>query len=135
MNIQPEIHELIEAVKTKYSNSLATSTDFEEFSLYLQKHTGDIISASTLKRLWGYVRDTHEPRGHTLDILSRYVGYHNFDDFCKWHTNKNFILLLAGHWKGFRTSSEAFFLCISDTPPHLLRRKWQQFLNIQRTFF
>ena len=86
MNIQPEIHELIEAVKTKYSNSLATSTDFEEFSLYLQKHTGDIISASTLKRLWGYVRDTHEPRGHTLDILSRYVGYHNFDDFCKWHT-------------------------------------------------
>ena len=57
MNIQPEIHELIEAVKTKYINSLATSTDFEEFSLYLQKHTGDIISASTLKRLWGYVRD------------------------------------------------------------------------------
>ncbi len=82
--LQPEVKELISAVKAKYGKSLATSTDFGEFSLHLGKESGEIISVSTLKRLWGYVRDTHEPRGHTLDILSRYIGYKNFDDYCLW---------------------------------------------------
>ncbi len=85
MNIvKPEIKELISAVKARYGKSLGTSTDFGEFSLHLEKESGEIISVSTLKRLWGYVKDTHEPRGHTLDILSRYIGYKNFDDYCAW---------------------------------------------------
>lgn len=85
MNIvKPEIKELISTVKARYGKSLGTSTDFGEFSLHLEKESGEIISVSTLKRLWGYVKDTHEPRGHTLDILSRYIGYKNFDDYCAW---------------------------------------------------
>ena len=33
----PEIEELKQLVKQKYGKTLATTTDFEEFSLYLKK--------------------------------------------------------------------------------------------------
>lgn len=55
----PEIEELKSLVEQKYGKILATTTDFEEFSLYLDKKTSGTISPSTLKRLYGYtsVRD------------------------------------------------------------------------------
>jgi len=81
---KPEIAELIEAVEKKYTKTLNTSTDFEEFSLRLKKETRSEISPSTLKRLWGYVNDRHTPRMNTLDILSVYVGFENFKGFCDW---------------------------------------------------
>lgn len=41
-----------------------------------------MLSASTLKRLWGYVNSSPVPRRSTLNILSVYTGRKNFDDFC-----------------------------------------------------
>ena len=41
------------------------------------------LSASTLKRLWGYVSLNPTPRIATLDILSRFVGHKNFKAFCE----------------------------------------------------
>lgn len=85
MNIyKPEIAELLSLVEKKYARSLQTTTDFDEFSLYLKKQTGEVISTSTLKRLWGYVNDCHTPRTHTLDLLSRYLGHEHFYKFCLW---------------------------------------------------
>lgn len=46
-----------------------------------------MISASTLKRLWGYVSSNPIPRKGTLDILSRYVGRRDFDAFSKEKIN------------------------------------------------
>jgi hypothetical protein len=40
-----------------------------------------MVSSSTLKRLWNYVGDVHEVRESTLDILSRYVGFDNYQAF------------------------------------------------------
>lgn len=60
MNVyKPEIAELLLLVEKKYGRALRTTTDFEEFSFYLQKHSLGRISTSTLKRLWGYVNDMH----------------------------------------------------------------------------
>lgn len=85
MNIyKPEIAELLLLIERKYAKPLRTTTDFEEFSFHLKHQTGEVVSASTLKRLWGYVNDIHVPRGHTLDMLSRYVGYEHFSGFCVW---------------------------------------------------
>ena len=67
----PEIEELKSLVEQKYGKILATTTDFEEFSLYLEKKASGTISPSTLKRLYGYVSDNHKPRMVTLDILSQ----------------------------------------------------------------
>ena len=80
----PEIEELKLLVEQEYGKLLATTTDFEEFSFFLEKHTGGKVSASTLKRLYGYVSDDHKPRMVTLDILSQYIGHKNYMEFKQW---------------------------------------------------
>lgn len=57
----PEIEELKLLIEQKYGKTLGTTTDFEEFSVHLSHDTGQNVSASTLKRLWGYVNDSHKP--------------------------------------------------------------------------
>lgn len=90
--ITPEIEELKQYVEQRYGKVLGTSNDFEAFSAYLQKANGFFVSTSTLKRLWGYVNDKHVPRRLTLDFLSMYIGYANFNEFTLWlktHTKYN----------------------------------------------
>lgn len=70
----PEIEELKLLIEQKYGKTLGTTTDFEEFSVHLSHDTGQNVSASTLKRLWGYVNDSHKPRMFTLDILAQYLA-------------------------------------------------------------
>ena len=76
------IEKLKGLVEKKYGKALTTSADFEHFSEFLgstQKHT---VSASTLKRMWGYVADEHQSRQTTLDTLAMYLGYKHFTHFC-----------------------------------------------------
>ena len=84
MGNTPEIEELKQLVMQKYGRGLNTTTDFEEFSLRLSRDIGESISASTLKRLWGYVGDSHKPRVVTLDMLARYLGHENYYSFVSW---------------------------------------------------
>ena len=49
---------------------------------------GVMLSASTLKRLWGYVSSNPVPRISTLDILCRYIGKRDFLTFCE-HIKKS----------------------------------------------
>lgn len=80
----PEIEELKSLVEQKYGKLLATTTDFEEFTLHLEKATGKTVSASTLKRMYGYVGDSHKPRVNTLDVLAEYLGHKNYMEYVKW---------------------------------------------------
>lgn len=72
----PEIEELKSRVEKKYGRLLSTTTDFDEFSVALKRIQGETVSPSTLKRIWGYVNDTHKTRKFTLDIFTRYIGYY-----------------------------------------------------------
>ena len=81
---KPEIAELLLLVEKKYSKVLRTTTDFDVFLLYLKSELNELISTSTLKRLWGYVNDLHKPRKQTLDVLARFLDFDNFDLFCSW---------------------------------------------------
>ena len=80
----PEIEELKTLVEKKYRRRLSTTTDFEEFSIELKRKVSKEISSSTLKRIWGYVNDSHKTRKFTLDILANYIGHENFDSFVSW---------------------------------------------------
>ena len=80
----PEIEELKSLVEQKFEKILSTTTHFEEFSYYLEKEVGTRVSASTLKRLYGYVSDEHKPRMVTLDALAKYIGHKNYMAFCQW---------------------------------------------------
>ena len=81
---KPEIVELLVLVEQKYGKKLQTTTDFDEFSFHFKQQTKENISTSTLKRLWGYVNDSHTPRQHTLNLLAKYIGHEDFIQFRLW---------------------------------------------------
>ena len=91
----PEIEELKLLIEQKYGKTLGTTTDFEEFSVHLSHDTGQNVSASTLKRLWGYVNDSHKPRMFTLDILAQYLGHANYYAFCFVAQDKHTLQLVV----------------------------------------
>lgn len=73
----PEIDLLLKAVETRLGRPIRTTRDFELLSAKLNSALG----ATTLKRLWGYISDKATPRLSTLDVLSRYSGSKDFEDF------------------------------------------------------
>lgn len=77
----PELNYLLELVEKHYGRKLSTTTDFESLSVIIEKSTGDLLSSSTLKRLYGYVSLNTVPRKTTLDILSRFIGKRDYETF------------------------------------------------------
>ena len=77
----PELHYILELVEKQYGRKLSTTTDFESLSVIIEKATGDLLSSSTLKRLYGYVSLNTVPRKTTLDILSRFIGNRDYETF------------------------------------------------------
>lgn len=81
------IERLKEAIVEKYGSPLETEKDYsllsEAIGDYALNHgnKADSVSASTLKRLFGYMRDHFSPSVTTLNILSRYVGFSDFHSF------------------------------------------------------
>ena len=67
-------------VENKMGFSLKAPTNFDALISRVLKETGETLSISTIKRLWGYVSQSSTPRLSTLSILSRFVGYRDFDD-------------------------------------------------------
>lgn len=125
--LKPEVVELLTLVQEKYQKPLRTTTDYEEFTLHLAKHSDIDVSPSTLKRLWGYVNDRHSPRKHTLDKLSQYLGYIHFDDFCQWlrkssHYNSSFF---STKCVDASTLSLGGYVQIGWAPNRLLMLKYQ----------
>ena len=78
-----EINELMLQAEKKFGRRLNVSNGFEEFAFLLSSKLKSQVSASTLKRLYGYVGDVHTPRMSTLDILAQYIGHIDFLDFCQ----------------------------------------------------
>lgn len=82
MSKSPEIEFLINEIIRKFGRSVETSSDFDRLSASIESCTGQTISVSTLKRLWGYVSSNPKPRYSTLNILSQYVGRKDYCQLC-----------------------------------------------------
>ena len=78
----PEIDFLLNEVAAKFGGPVASSKDFETLSSKIEEETSQIVSTSTLKRLYGYMSLKPKPRITTLDILSRYIGRSDFRSLC-----------------------------------------------------
>ena len=76
------IEQLKNAVVAAFGQTLDSPTDYERLSADIEKKTGELISVSTLKRLFGYIKPGTVPRSSTLSVLARYVGYVGWSDFC-----------------------------------------------------
>lgn len=68
-------------VEQAVDHRVNTSTDFAFLSGCIQGRLKQTISVSTLERIWGYVEGYQTVRESTLDILSRFVGFPDWQTF------------------------------------------------------
>ena len=85
---EKKYQELRDAVERFLGLHLNTKRDFELLSVEIFKHRKVLLSATTLRRFWGYQeQDTHRTSTATLDVLSRLVGYANWETFVNNETD------------------------------------------------
>ena len=77
----PEIIQLRKDVEARLGMRPATPADFETLIAQIWLLLHENIALSTLERLWGYVNGANNTRRSTLNILSRYVGARDLDDY------------------------------------------------------
>ena len=77
----PEIVELKKRIEENMKRKMRTPNDFVFLSGAVFDRTRETMSPTTLKRLWGYIDGADRTRNSTLDILSQFLGYGNWDDF------------------------------------------------------
>lgn len=73
------------AVEKTSGRRMLTPRDFEFLAMRIFDSTHSLMSPTTLKRFWGYLDNgkNYQPRRFTLDLLSVYVGYKNWDTYCE----------------------------------------------------
>lgn len=67
---------------------MRSTSDFAFLSGSIQERVHESVGVNTLKRLWGCLGVTVAPRKSTLNILSRYVGFRNWDDFVEYNNSE-----------------------------------------------
>ncbi|HSK14353.1 MAG TPA: hypothetical protein VK907_14125 [Phnomibacter sp.] len=67
-------------IETRFGRPIRYSKDCEALALSISRACHERLSATTLKRLFGFARQIDSPRMYTLDVVARYAGY---DD---WHS-------------------------------------------------
>ena len=85
----PEIAELKQKIEENVQRKMKTSSDFDFLSGVIWDRTHEIVSASTLKRIWGYVDGPVSARRSTLDVLSQFLGFKNLDAFLEHISQDN----------------------------------------------
>ena len=60
-----------------------TPTGFNDLSRQIQQITGDSLSLSSIKRIWGYIPYEGDFSTTTLNILARYNGLKDWESFKK----------------------------------------------------
>lgn len=75
-------------VEDSVSRKMKSPADFQFLTGVIQERCRETLGVTTLKRIWGYVDGYDTTRYSTLSILSRCVGFRDWDDFLANH-NRN----------------------------------------------
>lgn len=82
-DLQLKYDALCERVEQACGRKMMTPKDFQFLTAQIYAITNQSVSAPTLRRIWGYQdKGRFTPRGFTLNILARYVGFKSWADFC-----------------------------------------------------
>lgn len=68
-------------IEASIGRKVESPKGFDLLKQLIEARTGEIVSTSTLKRFWGYLPGDTIPSLHTLNILSRFLGYKGWQDF------------------------------------------------------
>ena len=79
---QEQLNALLRLIEQTIGRKVKTPKDFTFLASCIFDKTGETLSTSTLKRIWGYLPGYSSIRVSTLDILARLVGYEDWDAFC-----------------------------------------------------
>lgn len=82
-NENENITALCRQIDAVLGRPVRTPQDFTHLSEHIFERTRQTVSTSTLKRLFDYVSAEGSLRRSTLDIIARYVGYHDWASFCR----------------------------------------------------
>lgn len=77
----PEILELRKHIEEDIKRKMKTPADFIFLSGAIWERTHETMSPTTLKRLWGYIDGADTTRNCTLNILSKFLGFNDWDAF------------------------------------------------------
>ena len=73
--------DLCKEIELALGQKIQTPKDFNFLRerIYARLHV--LISRTTLMRIWGYVDEEVDPRQGTLDILARFLGYSDWNEY------------------------------------------------------
>lgn len=76
---------LMVAAEKAVGRKMCTPRDFDFLAMRIFDSTHSYMSPTTLKRFWGYLNNskTYKPRKSTLDLLSIFVGYKEYEVFAR----------------------------------------------------
>ena len=70
-------------LSARLGNTIESPSDFNRLTLEIEHLTGETISVSTIKRVFGYIDSNSNPSTSTLSALARYLGYRGWADYCE----------------------------------------------------
>ena len=73
---------LCQSIEQAEGRRMQTPKDFDLLREHIYIRLRQVISISTLKRVWGYTTTASTPGHTTLDVLARFMGYADYDAFC-----------------------------------------------------
>ena len=79
----PQIAALRKKIETIFGKPIITHNDFVELASLIKETTRKHISETTLERVWNYSTRGYDNISHyTLNLLSEYAGYSDWQNFC-----------------------------------------------------
>ena len=84
-----DIESLKDALEKAIDGKLSVSSHFDTLRELIFSRTGQFVSSTTLKRLWGYLDDKRKPHVSTLSLLALTLGFSDWDDFVANHAQND----------------------------------------------
>ena len=134
------------AIETAVDRKMKTAHDFDFLAEAIYEKLHQTVSTSTLKRFWGYLPQYASIRTSTLDLLSQFVGYKDWNAFEQSTSSGNETSSPLGEGAGMRLAGSwglvFLFICFilaaligwlffredgaddssTDSQPYILRR-------------
>ena len=82
------ITKLCQAAEQKAGRVMRTPKDFDYLRDCIYEQCHNLVSVSTLKRIWGYNKYENTPRDSSLDPIAQFIGYSNWEKFLQSISNE-----------------------------------------------
>ena len=79
--MSPEIQSLRRDIEQRMGVALQSPADFERLLQQIWDKQHSVLSLSTIKRVWGYVESSGAPRISTLNTLSQFLDYTDWNAY------------------------------------------------------